>query len=224
MQKAQQIQIGSEFTWLTVIRQHHRRSWICLCKCGKEVVVYESELNNGHNKSCGCLHSEVLKTAGYKKRTHGGSVGQTQTGKVSSEYGVWREMRSRCRRATNLRYKDYGGRGIGVCDRWSNSFENFLLDMGRKPSPELTIERRNNNGDYTPENCYWGTRKEQGRNKRNNAVITIGGESLCISEWSERSGIKAGTLQRRYKAGWPPDKFLLPPVIGQKVVTTISSN
>lgn len=218
------INVGDVFNRLTVVSQcpyvyNKEYHWNCQCVCGEMANgVRGSSLKNGHTQSCGCLALEVRSLAGLSKRTHGASIGQSKTGKVTSEYATWRQMKARCHRESDPSYEWWGGRGIQVCDRWLHSFENFIADMGPKPSPELTIERRDNEQGYTPENCYWGTRLEQGRNKRNNVRVTIGDETLCISEWAERSGIQASTLQRRYHAGWPTEKFLLPSRFGQKIM------
>lgn len=216
MQKRRNIKVNDRFTRLTVVEVISVGRLRCLCDCGNVVVLYRNALLVGHDKSCGCMHQEVL--ARGKRPTHGGSVGQSATGKISSEYAAWRSMKARTQRETDGSFKHYGARGIKVCERWLESFENFIADMGYKPSPEYTLERRDVDGNYSPENCYWATRITQGRNKRNNLRITIGSETLCLVEWSERSGVQASTLQRRYYAGWPPDKFLLPAKPGQKIM------
>jgi hypothetical protein len=109
--------------------------------------------------------------------------GNSRHGKESREYRTWRHIRSRCRNKNNPAYKDYGGRGISVCDRW-NSFANFLADMGPKPSPKHQIERIDNDGDYEPSNCRWATPIEQSNNRRTNHFITIRGRTLSIADWA----------------------------------------
>ncbi len=118
-----------------------RSKWICVCECGKQTSISGSYLINGNTKSCGCLRSEKMSKSAL---THG----MTET----SEYSTWTNIKQLCSNKTN---KNYGAKGIKVCDRWANSFENFLEDMGRKPSPQHQLRRTNKSMDYTPENCKW---------------------------------------------------------------------
>lgn len=135
-----------------------RRAWDCLCDCGKSAPVQTQKLLSGHTTSCGCFNREKNNAAvSAANRRHGG------TG--TAEYQAWLNMRKRCLDPNLPAYKNYGGRGITICERWE-SFENFLADMGMKPSPKLTLERKNNNGNYEPGNCKWATRKEQRANQR----------------------------------------------------------
>ena len=114
----------------------------------------------------------------------------------SSTYNAWTAMMQRCRYPKHKQYADYGGRGINVCDRWL-TFENFVADMGERPKG-LTLDRwPNNDGDYAPGNCRWATRTEQNRNRRDNRMVTWGGETLCLAEWAERLGITRSSLHER---------------------------
>ena len=135
--------------------------WSCRCDCGKKVKVKAFHLKSGHTKSCGCLRKEIAKI-GKHKITHNMSK--------TPEYKAWNNMKNRCNNPNNKDYKDYGGRGIKVCDHWLESFENFYSDMGDKPFPKIlySIDRVDNNGDYTPENCKRTTQKQQANNRRNN--------------------------------------------------------
>jgi len=128
--------------------------WICQCDCGNKKTIISSNLLNGHTKSCGCYRSEITSKLFFKHGRYG-----------TPEHRVWRGMIQRCTDLKCEAYKYYGNRGIKICDRWLN-FMNFFSDMGKKSSPELTLERVDNNGDYESGNCRWGTRTEQNINQR----------------------------------------------------------
>jgi hypothetical protein len=127
------------------------------------------------------------------------------------EYKAWQKIKERCLVLTSKDYPRYGGRGIQVCPQWVESFSTFLADMGPRSNPLHSIERRDNDGPYAPDNCYWATRKEQARNTRNNVLLTWNGETHCLSVWSELVHIRPSILADRYRAGWSIERLLMTP-------------
>jgi hypothetical protein len=181
------------------------RKRLSRCKCGVVKSVNFYDVRAGKSKGCGCeTKKKLAERSKIVNRRHGFSDTPTQ--------GSWVEMRRRCYATHRKEYPNYGGRGITVCDRWLESFDNFLADMGPKPEG-YTIERVNNNGNYTPENCKWVPRPVQERNKRTNARYNFNGESLLVVEAAEVYGIKAATLYNRINTlKWEPSRAVNEPV------------
>lgn len=167
----------------------HRTFALCRCDCGTEKWYLASNLGLGfgRTRSCGCWREQIRSESHIKhNRTY------------TTEYNVWCGIKARCENSNHPRYNDYGRRGIKVCDRWRDSFENFLADMGERPSKDYSIDRIDNDGDYTPDNCRWATRVEQGANMRSNIELTYNGETHNIAEWARILGVTYHTIHKRY--------------------------
>src|ERR1700721_2872348 len=204
--------VGRRFGRLVVlafVEMAGRRSrWLCRCECETAKVIDGGNLRSGGVRSCGCLQKEKWHAIITK---HGGCG--------TAEYKVWSGMNDRCHRKKNKRYSDYGGRGITVCKRWRRpgGFPAFLEDMGPRPSPKHSIDRRDCNLGYSPENCKWGTEDEQRNNRRNNVRLTWRGETLTLAQWARRLGVTRAMLSRRYLQGWSPEEILETPCLKVQV-------
>ena len=194
--------------WLVIDFSHSKRKhtyWICRCECGTIKPVRADQLQNGESKSCGCWHKEKASEQGRTTTTHGMAG--------SLIYAVWNGMVRRCTKLDDWSYSRYGQRGIRVCDRWRNSFTAFYEDMGPRPTNKHSLDRIDNNGDYTPDNCRWATRIEQASNTRKNFYLTCSGETHTLAEWSRITGISVAALWVRLrKFNWPVDKALTQPL------------
>jgi hypothetical protein len=193
---------GDVFGRLTLIQKvptrHDRKiRWMCRCICGAQCVVQQHYLRTGHTKSCGCYCKDINSAL---HRTHG----RTHT----TEYNIWASMIQRCENPKNAAFPDYGGRGIAVCERWRHDYTVFLADMGTRPSPRHTIERKNNSLGYSPENCIWATFREQQRNRRSNHWITFNGETKVLNDWAATFKIQRATLKERLRHGWSIERAL----------------
>lgn len=164
------------------------RAWQCVCRCGNFSVVPTRDLICGKSRSCGCA-----------KMTQGGRS-------HSREYQAWHDMHQRCRDPKGKQFHNYGGRGVTVCERWS-SFKNFLTDMGVCP-PKLTLEREENDKGYSKQNCIWATRAVQQRNTSRVRLLTYDGETMCITDWAHKLGMKRAALSNRLRRGWSLEKAL----------------
>lgn len=171
----------------------HHALWVCVCDCGNKIKATGTHLRTGHTTSCGC------------SRIKHGLAGTKQ-------YSAWSAMLARCYNINNCNFKNYGARGISVCDRWKDSLSNFILDMG-VPDLKMSLERINVNGNYEPNNCRWATSIDQSRNKRASNIIEFNGLKMCASSWAEKIGINRSTLENRLTVrGWSIEKSLTEPV------------
>ena len=188
---------GAVFDRLTVLRRGPGRFWECLCTCGRTCKIRGDLLRGGITRSCGCLRAE---TRGNLKHGHAAAM--------SPEYVVWQGMMQRC---ADVQNENYGGRGIFVCERWSD-FRNFLIDMGERPSLHHSLDRYpDKNGPYTKSNCRWATRKEQQRNTRANVTVKFRGVEMLLIEAVEMVGTPYHRAWQRIKKGWPAEKAILEP-------------
>jgi hypothetical protein len=192
---------GKRFGRLIVIKDTGERknnyiNWMCKCDCGKISKIVTGNLASGHTRSCGCLNKEMTIK---RSTTHGMSR--------TRPYDIWCGMIKRCLNPKAEDYKNYGGRGIKVCERW-NKFDNFWEDMKSDYSDNLTIDRIDNNGNYEPSNCKWSTMKEQNNNRRDNIIIKYQGKKNTISEWATIKNTTYTTLFLRLRRGWTIERTL----------------
>lgn len=186
---------GMQFGELTVCydsgeKSHGNVVWTCKCACGNVTNVNSGNLIRGNTKSCGHLRGKWI--------THG----CTDT----PEYTTWSSMIKRCTNPKDESYHNYGGRGIRVCDRWLHAFENFYADMGPRTSNSHSVDRRDNDGNYEPGNCYWATKEEQDNNRRTNRIVYFKDKKYTIAQLSKEYGIEYGTLLQRLNRGWPVER------------------
>ncbi len=203
---------GQKFGRLTALHVHSRRLrpaggrvtyWMCECACGNRKAIDGQELRKGATKSCGCWHREFAAinpnrlAATVKHGSHD-----------IPEYSVWEAMIQRCSNPKDARYKDYGGRGIRVCDRWRD-FRCFIEDMGHRPTAAHSLDRfPDNNGNYEHDNCRWATRKEQDFNKRNNRIITAFGRTAALGQFIQPGTNAYRKALWRLNHGWLPEAAL----------------
>lgn len=188
-------------------RGKSQRFWIVGCTCGSppfeisEKALLSKRIRPGIASSAIRCKSCVA-SAHNAQRTHGesGVRSKSANSQATPEYRTWKSIHTRCYNEKHKQYHDYGGRGIRVCDRW-HTYENFLADMGRRPSSEYSIDRRDNDLDYLPDNCRWATRREQGANKRTTIYVTSNGQTKCITDWLNERGISVSAYTAARQAG-----------------------
>ncbi|HEX3058063.1 MAG TPA: hypothetical protein VHP62_01805 [Usitatibacter sp.] len=195
---------GHRYGRLTVVSYEgmtpsRNKLWRCRCDCGGESIAQLGNLRNGTTQSCGCLHSEVTRQINSR---HGLSK--------TPEYQAWRAIQDRCYNANLPVYKNYGARGITVCQRWRDSLAAFIKDMGPRPSRRHSIDRIDNDGNYEPGNCRWATALQQARNRRACVRLTHNGRTMSPAEWAAVTGLNYGTIMSRVEHGWPTERVLAP--------------
>lgn len=190
---------GQRFGRLVVLqrdeapKRSHEIYWLCRCDCGKEKSVLGSALRAGYTQSCGCLKRELLQNKRHLNK---------------HLYQVWQDMKQRCNNPRNKYYYRYGGRGIKVCQEWADYDAFYEWAMAHGYACGLQIDRIDNDGDYTPDNCRWTTPKENTNNRTMCIRITYEGETHTATEWAHIMGIPARTIAGRYHAGKPPAEIL----------------
>lgn len=179
----------------------HRWMWDCICECGTLRAVSEQSLISGASRSCGCINKNRMKNSAQWNTTHG--MSDTRL------YRIYKHIKNRCYREEDIRYDQYGGRGIKMCDEWLNSFESFYAwSMNNGYDESLSIDRIDLNGDYCPENCRWADDYTQANNKTNNRVYTYNDETHTLAEWARIYNINYKCLWRRLDRGWSIEKSL----------------
>lgn len=204
--------IGKKFGQLTVVARGENTSngkcrWVCDCDCGKRKnkTVTTSDLLSGRVRSCGCLYKESNKG---RNKKHG------KTG--IRLYQIWFSMRQRCNYSSSVGFANYGGRGVTICEEWSDFQPFYDWAMASGYSDGLTLDRKDTNGSYCPGNCRWVTMKEQQNNRRNNRIVEYGGEKYTLSQLAEKLSVRPATLGWRIDHGWSENDYALAPNLNNK--------
>lgn len=201
---------GDKYGRLTVVAEvegsSYSRRILCKCDCGKNKIVDLVKLLNGNTKSCGCLKKELR----IKQNTTHGLTNHPL-------YTVWNSMKGRCMNPKDPSYRNYGARGISICDEWLDFRCFYEWAMASGYTKGLTIERINNDGDYCPENCCWIPREEQSANRRMNRFLTFAGQTKTMSQWAKEFGLKRETIRDRIKRGWSVEKAITTPILKEAI-------
>jgi hypothetical protein len=199
--------LGLKYGRLTIIREGSSIKYskttmkkvFCKCDCGNEKEIDLNSIKRGKSKSCGCLNKEISKK---NSTTHG--LAMLSTGVRHPDYCIWVKMKSRCLNANDKSYKNYGGRGINVCETWKKSFLNFINDLGWRPDQKYSLERIDYNKDYCPENCKWILKTEQSKNCRRVKLIIYDNKKYCLTDLCKLLGLAYSTMRHRvYDLGIP---------------------
>lgn len=190
---------GKKFGHLTAIELvdhpigQHRRNWLCKCDCGETTIRRAGTLTTGHATTCGSCNLRGNFKHGHSR---------------TREYHIWVQMRLRCTRPSYRNFRLYGGRGICVCDRWENSFDDFLADVGPRPSDKHSLERLDCNGNYEPGNVVWADAYQQNGNRRTSNRVAFHGETICAAEFARRIGVVRSTVNRALRRGMTADQIV----------------
>ena len=200
--------IGRVFGYITILEftgRNERSQWLCRgrCACGVEKEWLFNALNLGRTRSCGCLSAEMTIARSTKHGLKGTRL-----------YNIWKNMRQRCTNPNTPAYKNYGGRGIQICPEWNDAKVFYNWAMANGYSDDLSIERKDVNKGYNPQNCTWATRKEQNRNTRQNKYIKLFGETKTLADWidDERVSVNRAAYYKRIEAGYSVERALLKPL------------
>jgi hypothetical protein len=188
----------------------NQQKWRCICECGNTTFVKGSSFRR--TKSCGCYNRAAVIE---RNKKHGDAM----RGAVAPEYACWHGMVRRCTNPKDAAYPYYGGRGICVCSRWLHGegalsgYECFLADMGRKPAPDTSIDRIDNELGYSPENCRWASKKQQSRNRRGRRMVNHDGTAMSLAEAADIVGLPRRIIEDRLRLGWPEQDALNTPIM-----------
>lgn len=209
-----EIENGDKFERLTVICRSTRPAcyphfyWDCQCDCGTFKTVSDNKLKARQVRSCGCLRREV---SAIRMRAAARIHGEAVHGQETPEFYTWTSIIARTTNPNCANWARYGALGVTICERWRNSYQTFLADVGRRPSSLHSIDRYPDPfGNYEPGNVRWATAKQQGQNRRNNHLLTINGITKCLSAWEDQYGLPPRILSRRIKYNWPIEKLFSP--------------
>lgn len=208
---------GQVFGRLTVLEYSHSTHngghsyWKCQCECGNIITTVRARLKDGRTRSCGCLQRDLAKER-YSKPNR--RIGETR--KKTPEYTCWQNIKTRCFNPSTNSFKNYGERGITICDEWRDNFDQFFEDMGTRPSPKHSVERKDNSLPYSKENCVWALPVTQVRNRRITRKFSMNGVELPIGEWCEKYNANYNVVYNRVAAlGWDLEEALTTPVYGK---------
>ena len=188
---------GQRFGRWTVIERVNGRQWKCVCDCGTEKIVFAYNLTSGKSKSCGCYAREFRSENNSTHKMTGTRI-----------YRIWCGMNRRCYNQNDIDYKNYGGRGITVCDEWKDFYSFYLWAINNGYKENLSIDRKDNDGNYCPDNCRWATRKEQANNTRLNRKFVYDGNEYTESQLAEVFNLNYGTFRSRLSRGWSLDEAI----------------
>ncbi len=203
--------MGTRLTFLYKTKTNKHSCWMAmyLCSCGVKKEILMSSVRTNTTKSCGCLQRERATNTGKKNIKYAIASKGSQTHGMSNypEFKVWMGMKARC---SNPEDKHYCGRGVRVCSSWLNSFDRFILEMGRRPTDKHSIDRIDNDKGYSKDNCRWATIIEQANNKRTSKTITYNNKTQTIAEWARETGLNKKMLYARASRGWTPNHIFTP--------------